>query len=121
LSSLVSEYELGTVPSEVLDSDAQWAKQEEKLNSWELDNTDIENSLFLLKRVTVSNKDCVQIEIEKADYIKDTRWTELYEYLDSLPDKRVPAGSRQIKPEIKHLYQKFMVQQYFIDKATDLL
>ena len=121
LSSLVSEYELGTVPSEVLDSDAQWAKQEEKLNSWELDNTDIENALFLLKRVTVSDKDTVHIQIDSTDYIKDSRWTRLYQYLDLLPGKRVPAGSRKIESEIRHLYQKFMVQQYFIDEKTGLL
>eukprot|EP01050_Picozoa_sp_SAG11_P010819 SAG11_NODE_1106_length_5841_cov_44.770986_3_plen_149_part_00 len=76
-----TDMELGTVPAEVLNAYAKWAVQEEKLNSWEYESTAIENSLFLLKRVTVSNKDCVQIEIEKADYIKDTRWKELYEYL----------------------------------------
>ena len=121
LGDHVSEYELGTVPTEVLDSDAKWAIQEEKLNSWENNNTDVENVLFLLKRVTVSDKDTVHIKIDSTDYIKDSRWTRLYQYLDSLPGKRVPAGSRKVASEIRHLYQKFMVQQYFIDEKTGLL
>ena len=128
--------------------DQKWANTEERLNSWEYDNTPEEIALFSIQRVTVSPQDSIAITITPDDYSNDDRLSELYSYVnkkqesesttDDAPSttRDTPTGTQvqsdtnsPVQPKLgkskigkmkvpekyRHLYQKFMVEQYHID------
>eukprot|EP01050_Picozoa_sp_SAG11_P005555 SAG11_NODE_396_length_9806_cov_37.601855_10_plen_199_part_00 len=98
-----------------MDLDAKWAEKEERLNAWDHDITPEETCFFSMRRVTVSPKDSVAIEIEVTDYHDDERLSELYKFLESFDEKRLPNSKYKTTAENKHLFQKFMVAQHYID------